>query len=107
MAEEHTRLVEKIFEIPGLPEAVRAVRREAFSSAHYVAGCVCGDEPSLARKRHFLAALFYRPAKYLSEYRDRLSVIAGELRTGWIGHLKGGLKAAWRSVGNSGHRDSG
>ncbi len=107
MAEEHTRLVKKIFELPDLPEAVKAVRREAFSSAYYIGGCVCGDEPSLTRKRYFLLALLNCPTKYLSEYRDRLPVIARELRAGWIGHVKGGLKAARRSVGFSGRRDAG
>jgi len=107
MAEEHICLVKKIFGLPGLPEAVRAVRREAFSSAHYVAGCVVGNDPPLARKRYFLAALLYCPAKHLSEYRGRLSHIADELRGGWLGHLKGGLKAAWRIVGRSRGREAG
>lgn len=107
MAEEHTRLVKKIFGLPGLPESVRAVRREAFSSAYYIAGCVYGDGPSVTRKGYFVAALVYSPAKYFSEYRHRLPVIVGELRRGWLRHLKGGLKAAWKGVGRSARRDAG
>lgn len=72
MADEHLRLVEKIFSLDGLDPAVRAVRREAFSSAHYVAGCVATrDNPAEAR-RHFRRALAYAPGKYMGEYGKRL-----------------------------------
>jgi glycosyltransferase involved in cell wall biosynthesis len=93
MAEEHIRLVEKIFGIADLPKEIRAVRREAFSSAYYIAGVVYGGGSSIRRKRYYLMALLYSPAKYLFEYRDRLIVILRELRAGWRGHLKAGLAA--------------
>lgn len=107
MAEEHTRLVKKIFGLPGLAVPVRAARREAFSSAYYIAGCVFGDEPSLARKRYFLAALLYCPTKYFSEYRARLHVIVGELRRGWRSQLRGRPKATTRNAGRAGRRGAG
>lgn len=71
MAKEHIRLVEKFYSLPGLPEALRSVRREAYSSAFYVAGCVCGRGAPFARKMYFFAAVLLTPFKYLGEYRDR------------------------------------
>jgi len=75
MAEEHIRLVRKIYSLPGLPDAVRRVRREAFSSAYFVAGYVCGSEPNREKSLLFLAAIGYCPGKYLGEYADRRSHI--------------------------------
>lgn len=75
MAAEHIRLVKKIYALPDLPPEVRRIRREAFGSAHYIAGCVCGPDYPWTRKRHFLMALAYSPLKYLREYRERLSTV--------------------------------
>jgi hypothetical protein len=92
MADEHLRLVKKIYALPSLPEDVRAVRREAFGSANYIAGCVCGDGSSLLKKRYFAAALLNSPTKYHSEYRNRMPGIRYELRHGWRGHAKDLIK---------------
>ncbi len=72
MAEEHLRLVEKIFAMDGLDPAIRAVRREALSSAFYVAGCVAGNDDPAEARRLFRRALAYAPAKYLGEYGKRV-----------------------------------
>jgi len=78
MALEHIRLVEKIYDLPSLPSEAKRLRREAFSSANYIAGVVSGDRPSFRREAYFLKAIVLSPEKYLSRYRDRLRHIAGE-----------------------------
>ena len=74
MAEEHIRLVNKIFFLPNLPINIKKLKNEAYSSANYVAGVVCGENYSL-KKKYYLQALKYSPIKYLGEYRRR----AGEM----------------------------
>lgn len=71
MAREHFRLIRKFFSLPGVPDEVRRIRREAYSSTFYVAGCVCGGAAPLTRKMYFVAAALLAPFKYLGEYRDR------------------------------------
>ncbi len=94
MAAEHLRLVEKIFSLSGLDPAVRAVRREAFSSACYVAGCVAlHDDPAEAR-RLFRRALAYAPGKYLGEYGKRLPAMLDVLAPGLLSAARG-LKRAF------------
>jgi glycosyltransferase involved in cell wall biosynthesis len=77
MAEEHIRLVRKVYSLPELTVEAAKVRREAFSSAHYIAAVVSGP-PSVQRETYFLKALLYSPTKYLFEYRDRLRQIVQE-----------------------------
>lgn len=80
MAEEHIRLVNKYYGLPGLPEEFRRVKREAYSSAYYIAGCVCGQGASIEKTRYYLRALWYCPGKYLREYRDRRGTIRHEIQ---------------------------
>jgi glycosyltransferase involved in cell wall biosynthesis len=87
MADEHVRLIKKLFATPNLPPGVLAVRREAFGSAYYVAGAVMGNESSPLRKKYFASALLMTPRKRHQAYADRLAVIRGELRYGWLRHL--------------------
>jgi glycosyltransferase involved in cell wall biosynthesis len=70
MAEEHIRLVNKIYSLPNLPKNLLRLKNEAYSSANYIAGAVCGDNQPLRRK-YYLAAIKYAPFKYLGEYRKR------------------------------------
>ncbi len=79
MAEEHIQLVNKVYALSDLPLDVLAVRDEAFSSANFIAGCVCGPQSSTARKMYFRVALSSCPHKYLFEYRKRLSAILPEI----------------------------
>ena len=72
MGEEHIRLVRKLYDLPGLPPEVQRVRREAFSSACYIAGIVCGNRPSWHKARYFAQALAYAPLKHAGEYRTRV-----------------------------------
>ncbi len=71
MAEEHIRLVEKIYSLPDLPQKALRVRREAYGSAYYVAGVVLGDEWPDLKRRYFAKAFAFSPMKYLTEYRER------------------------------------
>lgn len=79
MAEEHIKLMDKLFSLPGLPDAMLKIKREAYSSANYIAGCVCGDEPSNIKKKYFVLSLSYAPIKYLTEYRERLYIVLPEI----------------------------
>jgi len=85
MAEEHIRLVRKIYALSGLPREARRLRREAFSSAYFVAGYVCGSRPNREKRLLFLKAIGYCPRKYLEEYAYRrshiLSVVFGKAYT--------------------------
>lgn len=87
MAEEHVRLVEKIFNLPNLPPQVLAIKKEAFSSAYYIGGVVSGNDAPEIKKKFFMQALKYAPAKYLGEYHDRLSTISEIYQTKPINYI--------------------
>jgi glycosyltransferase involved in cell wall biosynthesis len=69
MAEEHFRLIEKLYSFSELPVAIRRLKRQAYSSAYFVAGCLCGPGLLLRRKRYFIYAVLLDPMNYLGEYR--------------------------------------
>lgn len=75
MADEHITLIEKFYSLPDIPETVLKVRKEAYSSANYVAGCACGEWAVFAKAKFFLKALSLAPLKYFGEYRKRLLVM--------------------------------
>ena len=79
MAEEHIHLVNKLFSQTGLPDTMLKIKRDAYSSAYYIAGCVCGDKLSNIKKKYFVLAICFAPLKYLTEYRERLFVILPEI----------------------------
>lgn len=83
MAAEHVRLVDKFFALEGIPNDILALRREAYSSAYFVAGVVSGNTPSLSKLRYFARAILRAPLKYLGEYRGRLAGIAYHLLNFW------------------------
>jgi glycosyltransferase involved in cell wall biosynthesis len=88
-ADEHIRLVEKIYALPHLPAAVQGVRREAFASAYYIAGCVQGHCHPERKLLYWIRAVGYSPGCALRIYRDRREVIRG---------LAGSaVELAWRS----------
>lgn len=70
MAEEHIRLINKIFSITTLPREVQEKRREAYSSAYYIAGAVSVNR--LEKVKYYLQALLFKPSLYFGEYRSRL-----------------------------------
>lgn len=69
MAAEHIALVTKIYSLPNLPLEVMRIKREAFGSANYIAGYVCGPGDLSARKQYFRNAILLCPVKYLTAYR--------------------------------------
>jgi hypothetical protein len=72
MGEEHIRLVDKILSLPEMPADLDSIRREARSSAYYIAGVVCGAKATAQKLRYFSAALYHAPFMYIGEYRERL-----------------------------------
>lgn len=72
MADEHLYMMEKFYAMENLPMDVIRVKREAFSSAYYIAGCVIGENAIPERKKYFKKALRLAPIKYLTKYRGRL-----------------------------------
>jgi glycosyltransferase involved in cell wall biosynthesis len=61
MIMEHIEVIEKLYNTPNLPEAVKKVRREAFCNAYYTAGYICRkSNPALAR-RLLLRSILYKP----------------------------------------------
>ena len=70
MAREHMEMTDKLFTRKDLPWSVRRLRAEAYSSSHWIAGCVAGDGELELRRRHWRTAFLYAPHKYLGEYRD-------------------------------------
>lgn len=69
MAEEHITLINKIFSLPNLSPNVLKIKAEAYSSAYYIAGCVCQSCSYEIRSKYFWAAIRYSPLNYLKEYR--------------------------------------
>lgn len=72
MGEEHIRLVNKIFSLPNIPVDIIEIKREAISSANYIAGVVCGKQSFKEKMKYFSAAFCFAPLKYIGEYRARL-----------------------------------
>lgn len=69
MAGEHIYMMNKFYSHPDLPQDIRRLRREAYSSAYWIAGVVVGGEHPRARRMYFRKALCLAPHKYLGEYR--------------------------------------
>lgn len=80
MAEEHIRLVRKLYSNPGLPKGIQEVKREAFSNAYYIAGMVCGNRP-LLKKRYFLMSLSYSLTQHRCGDHSRRTRMLSEIIT--------------------------
>jgi glycosyltransferase involved in cell wall biosynthesis len=70
MAREHMEMTDKLFARKDLPWSVRRLRAEAYSSSHWIAGCVAGNSEPELRRRHWRRAFLYAPHKYFGEYRE-------------------------------------
>lgn len=75
MAAEHIQLIKKIYLLPDMPDSVMMVKAEAFSSACYVAGCVCGNKSFFTKAKYFFSAIYSAPLMYFGEYKGRLLVM--------------------------------
>jgi len=72
MAQEHMTLVETYFARDDLPVEIRDCRREARSSAAFIAGCSCSRWDLGGKLGYFAQALRLAPGKYCGEYIGRL-----------------------------------
>jgi glycosyltransferase involved in cell wall biosynthesis len=64
MADEHIRVLDKLYSRPDLPPEVRKVRKKAYSSAHSCAAATAGAARWEARK-HCLRSFLYHPPSFL------------------------------------------
>jgi len=64
MANEHVRLMQKLYSRPDLPQEVLRVRREAFAWAHLNAARFCGEARWVALKHSYRAVLWH-PTTFL------------------------------------------
>lgn len=78
MADEHIKLVKKIYALPNLTDEAKKLKREALSSAYYIAGVTAGPSLPFFRLKLYLWAFLSKPNKYFGEYRERAAVIAHE-----------------------------
>lgn len=79
MAREDIDLINQFYSSDRLPIEIRALRREAYSSAYYIAGVVAGDCLPALRLKMYCMAFIYRPLKYFGEYRNRLKTMIYQL----------------------------
>ena len=77
MADEHIRLMRKLYSLPDLSPEVRRVRAEAFSWAHCVAAVTAGSARSAALK-HYVKSLSYHPATLPEKLPLALPVVLPE-----------------------------
>ena len=77
MADEHIRLMQKLYSLSDLPPEVRRVRAEAFSWAHCVAAVNAGSARSAALK-HYVKSLSCHPATLPEKLPLALPVILPE-----------------------------
>lgn len=92
MAKEHILLIDKIYSLPNLPAEVLKVKREAYSSANYIAGVVFGDKAHGIKREYYKRALRYCPWGYIFEYRRRLLTILPVLLDGLYPLMKPSFK---------------
>jgi hypothetical protein len=101
MAEEHVRLVEKIYSMPDLPEPVLKVKNEAFSSAYYEAAVSLGAQALDIKRGYYRRAVALYPWKYFCH--EKLSLAESLVLMLLGGHvylaarkLFGALLTVWR-----------
>jgi glycosyltransferase involved in cell wall biosynthesis len=89
MASEHIKLIDKIYSLSNLPYDAIKIKPEAYSSANYIAGVVCGKRGNPAKRAYFKNALSLSPWSYIARYPGRLLV----MMPAFIGFLYYPLKA--------------
>jgi glycosyltransferase involved in cell wall biosynthesis len=104
MAEEHIRLIEKIYAMPNLPETVLRAKKEAFSNAYYEAAVSLGTQALDIKRDYYRRAIALYPWKYFSH--EKLSLAESLILLLLGGHiylaarkLRGDLLTAWQRKG--------
>ncbi len=72
MAQEHIRLMDKLYAGSNVTREMAAVKRQAYSSAYYEAAIVLGDTDLRLKRHYFARALGLAPATYLLKCRSKL-----------------------------------
>jgi len=72
MAVEHVALIEKLYSLPEIPESAQAVKKEALSSAFFVAGANLNKGAFFDKVKYFSKAIYLCPHKYFWEYKRRI-----------------------------------
>lgn len=75
MAQEHIKLVNKFYSLPNLPKEIKAIKKEAFSSAYFIALCTLGEGNYFKKLQYSIKSFLLMPKKYFSEYKSRLRII--------------------------------
>jgi len=93
MAAEHVRLMHNYFDLPGVSGTAGINKRQALSSAYYIAGTVTGEDEWL-KKRYFLKAWLQYPWGCPDEFERKQKkhirwVLVGSVLKGFAGKLRG------------------
>jgi len=72
-AEEHIRVINKLYSLPNVTKEMLSIKNESDSSAYYYAGRVCKSCKLSKKRYYFFYALKLCPHKYLKEYKKRLT----------------------------------
>jgi len=71
MAQEHIRVINKIYSLPKLSTDIKKIKNEALSSANFTAAIASGNGISLLKIWYTIKAFGHKPTKYLGEYKYR------------------------------------
>jgi glycosyltransferase involved in cell wall biosynthesis len=74
-AEEHIRVMEKFFSLPGLSKEILKLEKESFFAAYYYAGCSVGNNNLELRREYLNRTIRLFSSKYFCEYRKRFFTI--------------------------------
>jgi glycosyltransferase involved in cell wall biosynthesis len=96
MAEEHIRLIEKIYRLPVLPEAVLKTKNEAFSSAYYEAAVALGTQALDVKRNYFRKAMFLCPRRFLAH--EKISLAECLILTLFGGNIYLTARKLWDSL---------
>ena len=77
MAKEHIALMKKYYSNKELQKDILGIKRDAFSSAYYVAGVVCGNNNELLMIRYHMYGFLHKPTMYLCEKNGRIHTFLG------------------------------
>lgn len=76
MAEEHLRVIEKVFSAGDLPAELEEVRAEALLNAWHAAACSLGSGNPAKKLRYISRSIGSAPAKFFLNYTYRIAIYA-------------------------------